>query len=135
MHRYRLLFGSVELGDFRPLQSETRSASEKSMSSSLFAAMALLSLSCSAVCFLMLILGQPISIFEPTVAYSSTCRSRRRIDLRPQIQFPGFSRQVLAEAVMLLAAHNLESRLLVNVPGGMKDTLRPERQLVITGAT
>lgn len=45
--------------------------------------------------------------------------------LPPQIEFPGFGRQVFPEAVMLLFTHDLESGLLVDVSRCLKIALRP----------
>src|SRR5713101_1062115 len=50
---------------------------------------------------------------------------------KSQLQLPGFSCQVITKGVVPLFAGQAEAGLFVDVPGGMEDALRPERDLSI----
>src|SRR5262252_1903743 len=50
-----------------------------------------------------------------------------------QIEFPSLSRKILPKTVMLFFVHNAEPCLPINASGCVKNALRPEGDLLISG--
>src|SRR5215467_3051094 len=78
-----------------------------------------------------------MELSDSSLEYLQDCArnlaSYTQLGCSPQIEFPGLSRKILPETVMLFFVHKPEPCLLINASGCVKNALCPERDLLISG--